>query len=294
MARRRNNSIVLMLVDLPWSVSVIVAGIVYIAMRWVIPSTVHSPMLIPLAKAISGFAALASIVFLFVAAISCIRNRKSSAPTIRLVNSISASNIPLNRDTRKVTVGSNKMPPPITWSLDLLRTLEWKRFELLAAEYFRVLGKRVETISHGADGGIDARVYANNSDVLEYAIQCKAWGSPVGVKEIRELFGVIVHESAGKGIFMTTRTFTDDAKKFASEHSNKLFLIDGQKFISMIGNLPEVKKAKLLAFVTEGDYTTPSCASCGTKMVSRSGKSGKFWGCQNYPKCKSTLKMATS
>lgn len=294
MKKRKNNSIALVLVDLPWPVSVALAGIIYIAMRWVLPSTVHSPILLPMANAISGFAALIAMAFLLIAAISYIRNKKSSAPTIRLVHSTSASNVPLNLDARKFTVISSKMSPPITWSLDLLRTLEWKRFEMLAAEYFRVLGKRVATISHGADGGIDARVYANNADVLEYAIQCKAWSSPVGVKEIRELFGVMAHESAGKGIFMTTRTFTDDAKKFASEHSNKLFLIDGQKFISMIGNLPEVKKARLLAFATEGDYTTPTCASCGIKMVSRSGRNGMFWGCQNYPKCKSTLKMAAS
>ena len=114
----------------------------------------------------------------------------------------------------------------------------------------------------------------------------------VGVKEIRELFGVMAHESAGKGIFMTTSTFTDDAKKFATAHSDKLFLIDGKKFISMIGNLPREKKTKLLAFATEGDYTTPTCASCGIKMVERSSSKGKFWGCSNYPKCKSTLRVA--
>lgn len=294
MRNRGSKSSLFVLVDLPWSVSVALAGILYIAMRWVIPSTVHSPMLAPLANAISGLAALVAMIFLVIAAISYIRNAKSSAPTIRLVHSTSASIAPRNLDARKFTESSSKMPLPNTWSLDLLRTLEWKRFEMLTAEYFRVLGKRVETINHGADGGIDARVYANNTDNLEFAIQCKAWSSPVGVKEIRELFGVMAHESAGKGIFMTTRTFTDEAKKFASEHSNKLFLIDGQKLISMIGKLPDDKKSRLLAFVTEGDYTTPTCASCGIKMVSRSGKSGKFWGCQNFPKCKSTMKMMAS
>lgn len=294
MAKRRNNNLALLLIDLPWPISVMLAGMIYIVMRWIIPSTFHSPMLVPLANTISGFASLAAIIFLFIAAISVIRNRRSSSPTIQLVHSSSASHISPELETRSFAVSPSKISPPITWTLDLLRTLEWKRFEMLAAEYFRILGKRVEAMTHGADGGIDARVFTNNADVLEYAIQCKAWSSPVGVKEIRELFGVMAHESAGKGIFMTTSTFTDDAKKFASEHSNKLFLIDGQKFISMIGNLPEDKKERLLAFTTEGDYTTPTCASCGVKMVSRSGKTGKFWGCQNYPRCKSTLKMAAS
>lgn len=187
-------------------------------------------------------------------------------------------------------IGADKAKRPTSWSIELLRDLEWKRFEMLCAEYFRVLGKRVETINHGADGGIDARIYANNSNNLEFAIQCKAWGSMVGIKPIRELFGVMAHESAGKGIFMATSRFSEDVKKFAAEHSDKLFIIDGEKFLSMLSNLPEGKQQKLLAYATEGDYKTPTCASCGIKMVWRN--KGDFWGCSNYPKCKSTLKVA--
>ena len=150
----------------------------------------------------------------------------------------------------------------------------------------------IDTAFYGADGGVDARVYVNGSNVLEYAIQCKAWKKIVGVKEIRELFGVMVHESAGKGAFMATSTFSDDAKSFAAEHSDKLFLVDGEKFISMLLKLPQDKQKILLSFATEGDYTTPTCASCGIKMVLRNGAKGDFWGCINFPKCNSRLWVA--
>jgi restriction system protein len=184
--------------------------------------------------------------------------------------------------------------PGITdWSLELLQSLEWKRYEMLCAEYFRILGKRVETIAKGADGGIDARIYAKNSDVLEYAIQCKSWSRMIGVKEIRELFCVMAHESAGKGIFMSTSLFSNDAKEFAAEHKDKLFLIDAELFLSMLSNLPDAKRKVLLDFATEGDYLTPTCASCGIKMVRRPGKAGEFWGCMNYSRgCRSTFKIA--
>lgn len=43
----------------------------------------------------------------------------------------------------------------------------------------------------------------------------------------------------------------------------------------------------LLKFAFEGGYTTPTCASCGIRMVKRDGKRGAFWGCLNYPKCRS-------
>jgi len=41
------------------------------------------------------------------------------------------------------------------------------------------------------------------------------------------------------------------------------------------------------SFATAGDYTTPTCASCGVKMIVRTPKAGgkAFWGCVNYPRC---------
>lgn len=32
----------------------------------------------------------------------------------------------------------------------------------------------------------------------------------------------------------------------------------------------------------------PSCPNCNSPMVLRDGKRGEFWGCSNYPECKST------
>lgn len=296
-SRRDNESIFVVLLEAPWQLSVFLAIVVFGVMRWVIPAQFNSQVLAPLGKMISGVAPLAAICFLIVAALSFFAKKKNAD-----VLDSESSGQKTEPDLIPLKPTSSKVPPnavrgvsshkshPAEWSIGFLRKLEWNRFEKLSAEYFRVLGKRVETVSHGADGGIDARIYAHNSNVLEYAIQCKAWNSMVGVKLIRELFGVMAHESAGKGIFMTTSTFSEDAKQFAAEHNDKLFLIDGQKFISMILKLPEEKKAKLLAFATEGDYTTPTCASCGTKMVWRT--KGDFWGCKNYPRCKSTLRVA--
>ncbi|MBC7698535.1 MAG: restriction endonuclease [Bacteroidia bacterium] len=183
-----------------------------------------------------------------------------------------------------------KIPEPINeWSLSLLKEIEWKRFEMLCAEYFRCLGKRVETINNGADGGIDARIFSDKTDLLEYAIQCKSWSNLVSIKPLRELYGVMSHEAAAKGIFMTTSDFTNEAKQFAADHNNKLFLINGEKFVSMILKLPKLTQKKLLAYATEGDYKTPSCPSCGIKLLRRASKDRSFWGCSNFPKCRTTM-----
>lgn len=319
MAKRRSNkrddSLIIVLMDTQWQVSVVIAIVAFVIMRWLIPMLAKGFILLPIANVVSGFAPITALFFLFIGGISFVRNRGNAAPVS--IEKDYSSYFPAQNSLPLIP--SSTTPPPqagfipdaakwisshatqwgakprITdWSLELLQSLEWKRYEMLCAEYFRILGKRVETIAKGADGGVDARIYDKDSDILEYALQCKSWNSMVGVKEIRELFGVMAHESAGKGIFMTTSWFSNDAKQFAAEHKDRLFLLDGELFLSMLSNLPEEKRNVLLDFAIEGDYTTPTCASCGIKMIQRSGKAGEFWGCRNYPKCRSTFKIAKS
>ncbi|HQJ73828.1 MAG TPA: topoisomerase DNA-binding C4 zinc finger domain-containing protein, partial [Candidatus Dojkabacteria bacterium] len=33
------------------------------------------------------------------------------------------------------------------------------------------------------------------------------------------------------------------------------------------------------------------CPKCGSKMVLKNGKFGKFWACENYPECKTTMPL---
>lgn len=173
-----------------------------------------------------------------------------------------------------------------TWSKELLQAIEWKRFEDLCASFYREKGIRSETTPLGADGGIDIRLYqeAENSKVTGI-VQCKAWGDKqVGVQYVRELLGVMTHEKIEKGFFMAPGGFTDDAREIAK--ANRITLLDSKLFLAMIERLPAEARRRLLTFATEGDFTTPSCPGCGTKMVNRKGKRGNFWGCRNYPRCK--------
>ena len=210
--RADDEDLVSVLLSAPWQISAVLAAIVFVVMRWIIPAQFNSPILAPLGHVLSGIAPAAAVIFLIVAAVSYFKNETlKHAPrdpidhVIEPADPSIAPEIDWTRYSGKVT---SKQFQPTSWSLELLRTLEWHRFESLSAEYFRILGKRVEIIHHGADGGVDARIYAHDSNVLEYAVQCKAWSDIVGVKPIRELFGVMAHESAGKGIFLTTSTLT--------------------------------------------------------------------------------------
>jgi restriction system protein len=269
----------------PWQIYAVLAIEIFVVMRWIAPALFTSSVLAPISNNLFGYAPVVTVVFLIFAIVSFLLNRKSKNSIVQSGNSTEQADSQKTDDVNlAVTTHSAE------WSIDLLRSLDWHRFQMLFAEYFRELGKRVDTINRGADGGIEARIYARDSQTLEYAVQSKALNGIVGIKQICELYGVMAHESAGKGIFVTSGTFSEEAQKFAEEHKDKLFLIDGQRFISMITILPEQKKEKLLAFATEGDYTIPTCALCGTKMIWRENE--KFWGCRNYPKCSFILKTA--
>lgn len=183
---------------------------------------------------------------------------------------------------------------PESWSLDVLDRVEWKRFEDLCCAFYREKGIRAETTRLGADGGIDIRLFQDDSNPTRATsiVQCKAWNKPVGVKEVRELRGVMAHEKVEKAFFMAPNGYTDDARAFATE--NRITLLDGKLFLAMLLRLPENASKRLLEFATAGDWTTPTCPSCGGRMTARDSKRGAFWGCVTFPKCRGKLPMRAS
>lgn len=169
----------------------------------------------------------------------------------------------------------------------------WKRFEELVAAYFREKTFRTESLVCGADGGIDIKLYAGDKREPLAVVQCKAWNTQkVGVKPVRELLGVMVHEKVAKGIFVTTGEFTEDAVSFSK--TNPINLVTGEMLFKGISALQPDAQARLLVVATEGDFLTPTCASCGVKLVRRESRSVPFWGCRNYPRCKTKIWMSAA
>lgn len=177
------------------------------------------------------------------------------------------------------------------WSMDLLRALEWKRFEIVCAGYFEAIGFRARRARAGADGGVDIHLYAADATKPSVVVQCKAWNKyNVGVKPVRELLGVMTQYGIAEGIFVTTGRYTHEAH---ASPKPGVRLWDGDQLLGQILKLPEDKKASLLALATQGDYTTPTCPSCDIKMIGRTNKKygDSFWGCRNYPRCRQTFKQ---
>jgi restriction system protein len=176
------------------------------------------------------------------------------------------------------------------WSAQLLKQLEWRRFEELCAACFEMEGYAARVARTGADGVVDIHLCAAASDKPSILVQCKAWDAyRVGIEPVRRLRAAMTASRLGEGMLVSSGRFTPEAADYAGK--NFIRLVDGTAFLARLASLPPEKSLTLLKFATQGDYLTPTCPSCSIKMVSRkSTRQGrKFWGCKNYPQCKQTL-----
>lgn len=180
---------------------------------------------------------------------------------------------------------------------DSLRNMNWREFEMLVGEAFRMKGYSVtETGGGGADGGIDLELGKGGEVFL---VQCKQWRAfKVSVNIVRELFGVMTAQGATGGFVVTSGVFTADAQDFAK--GRNIDLIDGTALKIMIEQAhaarsaptaPEGKVVPQALITTSTQAATPACPRCGAKMVKRvarqgSNAGGSFWGCSGYPACR--------
>jgi restriction system protein len=168
--------------------------------------------------------------------------------------------------------------------------LTWSQFERLIAEFYRRQGATVTTRGGPtSDGGVDLSITDRTGDRL--IVQCKHWKSRlVGVKPLRELWGVMSDEKADGAIFVTSGTFSADAASFAQ--GKRLELIDGSKLRAMIAQVKGTLSTPSAARPDQA-LTVPRCPRCSSPMLLRTAKRGshsgeQFWGCSTYPKCEGT------
>jgi len=176
------------------------------------------------------------------------------------------------------------------WSLELLQSLEWKRFEALSEALLKEIG--LHTRCSDLAAGIDIEIYSRIEPARVAAIaQCKAWPDPVDEQRVSDFFAVMTAKGVKKGYLITSSSFTDNAKAYGK--IDGITLIGGRRLLQLIGALSPEKSDKLLKLATQGDYTTPSCPGCGLKMLTRQAPDSdyQFWGCIRYPRCTETLEM---
>lgn len=120
--------------------------------------------------------------------------------------------------------------------LRVVKGLSPSGFERLSMRLLREAGfERVSVTGRSNDGGIDGVGVLQLNDLVSFNVvfQCKKWENAVPPKEIRDLRGAM-QGRAEKGIFLTTSTFTSNARAEAERPGAvPVELVDGEKLFDM-------------------------------------------------------------
>ena len=177
------------------------------------------------------------------------------------------------------------------WTLELLKQLEWRRFEELCVAYFEACGYRTQVCASAAGTGVDISLLEQGAERPSTLVQCQPWNAyRVGIKPVRELLAAMVSANVARAMLVTSGKFTPEARDFARKETT-ITLVDGAGLLARFAELAPEKTSGLLRFATQGDFSTPTCPSCDLKMIPRKSTTHgrKFWGCRNYPGCKQTF-----
>jgi restriction system protein len=120
--------------------------------------------------------------------------------------------------------------------LERVKKVEPRFFENLVVDLLVAMGyggSRVDagkTVGKTGDGGIDGIINEDKLGLDVVYIQAKRWdGHNVGSKDLREFVGALSSRKANKGVYITTASFTQDAKTFVKDVQQKIVIIDGEQ-----------------------------------------------------------------
>ncbi len=102
----------------------------------------------------------------------------------------------------------------------------------IVAELFEALGFEVEQTGGTGDEGADLLVRRAG---LLGIVQCKytkAGKGVIGSPDLQKFLGAMRHYSVHKGFFVTTRTFSLAAERFAGEHP--IELVGGPRLVELV------------------------------------------------------------
>jgi restriction system protein len=112
-------------------------------------------------------------------------------------------------------------------------------FEGLVLDVLHALGyggskEDLERVGHSGDGGIDGIISLDKLGFEKIYVQAKRWQASIGRPEVQGFYGALAGRRAKKGVFITTSSFTREARAFVGEISERIVLIDGTQLTSLM------------------------------------------------------------
>ena len=174
-----------------------------------------------------------------------------AAEAKQIVKKLSGTQKPSAAIVQVVAAGSPELTE-LGWADELivqLKQLTAPAFERLSQRLLRELGfTNVEVTGKSGDGGIDGVGVIKLGGVLSFYVvfQCKKYAGSVTPSEIRDFRGAMIGR-ADKGLFITTGTFTREARREAQrDGAPPLDLIDGKGLAENLKSLGLGVRTKLV------------------------------------------------
>lgn len=92
----------------------------------------------------------------------------------------------------------------------------------------------LQRVGGPGDGGIDGIVSLDRLGFEKIYVQAKRWHGSVGRPDIQSFYGALAAKQAKKGVFITSSTFTREAREFAANLGAAIVLIDGDRLTSLM------------------------------------------------------------
>jgi restriction system protein len=89
-------------------------------------------------------------------------------------------------------------------------------------------------VGRGGDEGIDGLIKEDKLGLETIYIQAKRWQGVVGRPEIQRFAGALQGQRARKGVFITSSTFTSEARAYAGAIQTTIVLVDGAQLAELM------------------------------------------------------------
>ena len=97
-----------------------------------------------------------------------------------------------------------------------------------------VLDGQGQAVGQSGDGGIDGIIKEDRLGLDTIYIQAKRWENTVGRPEIQKFVGALQGHRSKKGVFITTSSFSREAKEYAGGIDTQIVLIDGEMLAALM------------------------------------------------------------
>ena len=91
-----------------------------------------------------------------------------------------------------------------------------------------------QAIGRSADEGIDGIIKEDRLGLDIIYVQAKRWEHPIGRPEVQKFAGALQGQRARKGVFLTTSTFSHEAREYVKNIEMKIVLIGGDELADLM------------------------------------------------------------